>query len=615
MFDIQENLKKLPDRPGVYIHKDSLGEVIYVGKALSLKNRVRQYFQSAKNQEPKVRAMVSNIAEFEYIVTGTEMEALILECNLIKKYKPKYNILLRDDKSYPYIKVTMAEKWPRVLKTRKVINDGSKYFGPYTDVMAVNNIVDFLNGFLQLKGCSQRSFPKGSKPCLNYHINRCKGFCCIDDSNENIEQIKKEYGESVATAIDFLSGRSKKIIDRLTEKMEIASAQLKFEEAGILRDQISSMRALSQKQSIVKTEAGDMDAAIYLSNKEQSHVVIFFVRQGKLMGRESFKMDGATGESGSRTVREFINQYYTASEIIPDEILIEEQIEDKELIEERLSALKGKKVNLQVPKRGHKKALLDLAVRDTAILADTIEEKEKNRNERLRKIESQLRHVFGFPIERIEAYDISNISGVDSVGAMVVFEKGSPVKKDFRKFKIKTVEGADDFASMKEVITRRFKRYLNEDKGFSILPDIIFMDGGKPQITAATQALEGLGMDIPVAGMVKDDKHRTRGILWQGKEYDLKEHSLLFKYVTAIQDKVHEFAIEYHTGIRNRSLEKSILDEIRGVGKTRKENLLRAFGSIENIKKASLEELVSIEGIDRKTAKAVFEFFTGDQST
>lgn len=607
MFDIQENLKKLPDRPGVYMHKDSLGEVIYVGKAVSLKNRVRQYFQSSRNRELKVRSMVKNISEFEYIVTDTEMEALILECNLIKKYKPKYNILLRDDKTYPYIKVTMKEEWPRVLKTRTVKHDGSKYFGPYTDVSAVNNIVDFLNGFLKLKGCSQKQFSTSSRPCLNYHIGRCAGLCSIDKESE--EDIREEYLKSVSVAIDFLSGRSRKIAEQLTQEMRTAAEELRFEDAAYLRNQIHAMEALGEKQSVVKQEAGDIDVVICLKRGDRGHIVLFFVRDGKLVGRESFRLDTVVGINDNEAVREFITQYYYSPERIPGEILIEEHIDDEELIGRRLTDIKQKKVMLQVPKRGHKKALLELAIKDSLVLSKSIDDREASKKERIDSINKQLEEIIGHQINRIEAYDISNINGVDSVGAMVVFENTAAIKNDFRKFKIRTVEGADDFASMQEVIYRRFKRFLDGDKAFSKLPDIIFMDGGKPQITAAEQVLAAMKLDIPVAGMVKDDNHRTRGLIWKEKEYKLSEYPILFKYVTAIQDKVHEFAIDYHTGIRNKSLEKSILDDIKGIGKARKKSLIREFGSIEAIKAASEAELAGIPGMNVKAARAIKEFF------
>ncbi len=607
MFDIKENLKKLPDRPGVYIHKDGLGEVIYVGKAVSLKNRVRQYFQSDKGKDAKVRAMVKNISEFEYIVTDTEMEALILECNLIKKYRPKYNVLLRDDKSYPYIKLTTNEKWPRVIKTRQVKNDGAKYFGPYTDVNAVNSIVDFLNGFLKLKGCSRMKFTEGSRPCLNYHIGKCHGLCSLSEEDE--KSILDEYKKSIDMAVAFLAGRSKELIDILTADMKTAAADFEFEEAAALRDKINALQALGHKQSVVKLEAGDIDVLLSIKSKNQVYVVLFFVRDGKLTGRESFKMQTEFQNEDDAFVEEFINQYYVSEEMIPTEILVKEEINERELIEGRLATIKGKKVSVQVPKRGHKRALLELAIKDSILLASSIEDRELHRQERDRKLKEQLTDILGFEVSRIEAYDISNISGADSVGAMVVFENGVPVKKDFRKFKIRTVEGANDFASMQEVIYRRFKRYMDGDKAFNKLPDVIFMDGGKPQISAAYEVLSAMKINLPVVGMVKDDFHRTRGLIWNGEEYSLQKLPLLFKFVTSIQDRVHDFAIDYHTDIRNKSMEKSILDDIRGIGTVKKSNLIRSFDSVEDIRTASIERLLQVDGITRQNAEEIRRFF------
>ena len=604
MFDIQENLKKLPDKPGVYLHKDKLGQVIYVGKAVSLKNRVRQYFQSSRNMDPKVRAMVSHIEEFEYITTNTEMEALILENNLIKKYMPQYNVLLRDDKTYPYIKVTTNEAYPRIIKTRKIYHDGCKYFGPYTDVTAVNQLIDLLNGIFALKRCSAQKFPGGFKPCLNYHIHQCRGICAGLVPRE-------EYQESIDQVVELLNGKNKKVLDYLNNKMAGEAEAMNYEKAAEYRDYIAAVNAISEKQRVVLLSAGDMDVILGAKGESDAHVILFFVRDGRLSGRESYHLQAMEEDDLKEVVSAFIKQYYSDSAIIPKEILLESEPDDTELMENWLSEIRGSLVKLTVPQKGDKKALLDMAKRDVIEMMKTLDERANNIREKNAAVSSSLeRFIGGTPknLWRIEAYDISNTNGVDSVGAMVVFEGSRPIRKDYRRFKIRTVEGPNDFGSMQEVLYRRFKRGLQGDQSFGKMPDLILMDGGKPQISAAEQVLIALKVDIPVAGMVKDDKHRTRALLYKDQELDLKEDPALFRYVASIQEEVHRFAIDYHRGLRKKSLQKSALDTIDGIGEKRRNALLTHFGSIDRIRGATLDELCQAPGITKPAAEKVLEW-------
>ena len=615
MFDIQENLKKLPDKPGVYLHKDKLGQVIYVGKAVSLKNRVRQYFQSSRNMDPKVRAMVSHIEEFEYITTNTEMEALILENNLIKKYMPQYNVLLRDDKTYPYIKITTNEAYPRIMKTRKIYHDGCKYFGPYTDATAVNQLIDLLNSIFALKRCSAQKFPSGFKPCLNYHISQCKGICTGLIS-------KEQYMESIDQIIELLNGKNKKVLDYLNQKMTEEAEVMNFEKAAEYRDYIAAVNAITEKQRVVLLTAGDMDVILGAKGETDAHVILFFVRQGKLSGRESYHLQAMEEDNLSEVVSAFIKQYYSESTMIPKEVLVESQLADTELIEDWLTELRGSMVKIIVPQKGDKKALLDMAKRDVIEMMKTLDERANNIREKNAAINSALesfitdlqtsKHESKTDNQRkgwrVEAYDISNTNGVDSVGAMVVFEGSSPIRKDYRRFKIRTVEGPNDFGSMQEVLYRRFKRGLQGDQSFAKMPELILMDGGKPQVSAAEQVLKAMKVDIPVAGMVKDDKHRTRGLLYREKELDLKIEPILYRYVASIQEEVHRFAIDYHNGLRKKSMQKSALDTIEGIGEKRRNALLLHFGSIDRIKEATLEELCQAPGITRLAAEKVIEW-------
>jgi len=608
MFDIQEELKKLPDSPGVYIHKDEFGQVIYVGKAISLKKRVRQYFQSPKNQTPKTRELVKHIAEFEYINAGSEMEALVLECNLIKKYQPKYNILLRDDKTYPYIKITLGEDFPRVLKCRSAANDKSKYFGPFASDWATNEIIELLNDVCSLKRCNAQVFTKDFKPCLNYHIHKCMGVCTGEVS-------KEKYQESIDLALNFLQGKDKALEKKISEDMLKASDEMRFEDAAKYRNYLSAIETIKEKQRVVLSNPENLDVITLVRGLSGTHALVFAVREGKLSGRESFFL-GNTEEAKDELLSEFIKQYYYGNPLIPSEIIVSERPVEAELLSEWLSKQKGHKSELTCPQRGEKKALLDVVNKDAFMMLADIDSRTQRQIEKQDAVRNSLIDVFGpvlgAKIHRIESYDISNINGMDSVAGMVVFVDGKPMKKDYRRFKIRTVEGADDTASMTEVLFRRFSRAKEGDPGFSTLPDILFMDGGLGQVHAAENVLKALGFDIPVAGMVKDDKHRTRALLWQDIETTLRGKTALFSYCGAIQEEVHRFAIDYHHNMRGKALTKSVLDEIPGIGEKRKAALFEKFGSVENIKNASKYELAAVDGLNLKVAEEIEKFFKKD---
>ena len=633
MFDIQENLKNLPDCPGVYMHKDRLGNIIYVGKAVSLRNRVRQYFQSKKNMAPKVRSMVEQITEFEYITTGSEMEALILECNLIKKHRPKYNILLRDDKTYPYIKIT-NEKYPRVIKTRVVKKDGGKYFGPYSDAGAVNRIVDLLNSSFALKRCSAVAFPPGFKPCLNFHIKQCRGICTGNVS-------EKSYGEAVEGAREFLNGKNKKIIARLRGLMEEASERMEYEDAAAYRDYIEAAETLSETQRVVIQHGKDIDIVIPARGMEETHIVLFFVREGKLVGRESHEMRASFDEDGGELISAFINQYYSDMPNIPKEILLTRMPEDKELLERYLSELAGHGVSLVKPQKGEKKALVDMAQKDVVEMVKTIDEQAANARERKRTLGSEIFDIlkemgsvsgkYDGREFRAESYDISNTNGVDTVGAMVVFKGLKPDRSGYRKFRVRTVSGQDDYASMKEVLSRRFARVFRGDPAFEELPDIIFMDGGKGHVSAALEVIDETGFDIPVVGMVKDDRHRTRALVYrkgaavresgaeseseeQYAEIPLRGKPMLFRYIGRMQEEVHRFAIEYHRSLRSRKATRSVLDDIRGIGAVRRNALLEHFKSVEGVREATREELAELPEMNAGAAEAVWRYFHSEDS-
>ena len=615
MFDIKENLKKLPDSPGVYMHKDRLGQVIYVGKAISLRNRVRQYFQSSANQNPKVRAMVSHIAEFEYIVCRTEMEALILECNLIKKYAPKYNVLLRDDKTYPYIKVTLQEEYPRILKTRLLKKDGSRYFGPYSDAGAVNLIIELLNKVFVLKRCSAASFPDDYRPCLNYHIKECRGICTGQVSPQ-------EYRTYVNKALDFLGGKQKPLVDYLEERMQEAAERLDYEEAAVYRDYIASAKALGETQRVTMIGGHDMDMILPAGKGENTVMVLFTGRGGKLSGRETFAMRAEGEDDYDSLVSQFIKQYYSRWAVVPGEIIVAQPLKESELLEQFLEAQGGRKVKITVPQKGDKRALLELARRDVVELSKTIELKVSSASEKEKALTEALSEILKrfYPQDaersrknsyRVESYDISNTNGVDTVGAMVVFSNLKPVKKDYRRFKIRTVEGQDDYGSLSEMLERRFRRALEGDRSFADMPDLILMDGGQGQVTAAEKVLEKLGLRIPVLGMAKDDSHRTRALVnGRGDELLLRDNPLMFKYCGTIQEEVHRFAIDYHRNLHNRNSIGSVLDNIEGIGPAKRNALLSSFASVEDIKKADVETLMKVKGITEKNARAIKEYFS-----
>ncbi len=613
MFDIKENLKKLPDSPGVYIHKDRLGEVIYVGKAVSLRNRVRQYFQSQKNMDSKVSAMVSHIAEFEYITTATEMEALILECNLIKRYSPKYNILLRDDKTYPYIKITMKEDYPRILKTRRVENDGARYFGPYSDAGAVNRIVDLMGEIYRLKKCSAQRFPKGFRPCLNYHIEQCRGICTGYVS-------KDEYRETVNKVAEFLGGSTKPLVNEMKAKLEAAAEQLDFETAAKYRDNIMALEAINEKQRVVLRSDKDMDIILTLKGREDSFIVVFYVRDGKLSGRENFEMHTEGEESSGEMISSFIKQYYGELTSGPKEILTEEALSDANILSDYLSQLWGRKTSVFMPLKGEKKAILDLARKDVVEMAKTIDDRAEARAEREDSLKKQIDAVYsclknGPHGYRVEAYDISDINGVDSVGAMVVFDGSRRLKKDYRRFKVKTVEGPDDYGSMQEVLYRRFKRAQADDAAFNTYPDMLFIDGGKGHVAAANKVLRAMQIDIPAFGMAKDDSHRTKELVYEKdgefSTIQIKDSPLLFKYIGNIQEEVHRFAIDYHRTLRTKNMLTSVIDEIEGIGPVKRNSLLAYFGSVDRIKAAAAEELVKVDGITEKNAQNILKYFRG----
>ena len=610
MFDIEEQLKNLPDSPGVYLHKDAFGQIIYVGKAISLKNRVRQYFHSPKNQQAKVRKMVEQIAEFEYITTGTEMEALILECNLIKQHMPKYNVLLRDDKTYPFIKVTLGEEYPRILKTRKITNDGSKYFGPYSDAGAVNQIVDLLNTAYGLKRCSATTFSSGFKPCLHYHINQCPGVC-LDLADP------REYRKSIVKVMDFLQGKDKDLMNMLTQKMQAASERLDFETAAALRDSIEAAKAVTEKQRVVLSHKDDLDIILIHHGTTGVHAVLFTVREGKLSGRESFYLGEVQLSDQAEIAGEFIKQYYYANVYIPKEILVEKKMKDAELLSQWLTDQRGSKVVLSSPSRGEKRSLLALVKQDAEGMVKTLDERAQRRSEKQSAITKAFSEILGAEqakkLRRIEAYDISNINGVDSVGAMVVFIDGYPYKKGYRRFKIHTIEGANDVGSLQEVLFRRFRKAKDAVPGFEELPDLVLMDGGKNQVHAAKSVLSALGIKLSVAGMVKDERHRTSILFYEEGEMNLKEHPELFAFIGTVQEEVHRFAIDYHRKLRGKKLSRSILDGIEGIGEKRKLSLLSHFGSVDAIKAASVEDIAAAPSLNRMVAEKVHRYFADQQ--
>lgn len=600
MFDIQEQLKKLPGEPGVYLMKDENDKIIYVGKAISLKNRVRQYFQSSKNHSSKVKSMVKNIKSFEYIITDSELEALILECNLIKKYRPKYNVLLRDDKTYPYIKVTVNEDYPRVLKVRRVLKDKAKYFGPYTNVEAVNDTLDVIRNIYPIRTCNidiDRAIKNKMRPCLNYHIKRCIGPCTGHVS-------KVEYNKMIEEILLFLSGKEEKLIEILKEKMNKCSMEFNFEEAAIYRDKILNLQEMMQKQKIdVSTDNVNQDIIAMAYNDEEACVQSFFIRHGKVVGREHFILEGTKDSSKEAILSSFVKQFYMKAEYIPKEIIIESEIEDQVVLEEWLSNIKGQKVFIRIPQKGDKKSLIAMVKKNAMEYLEKFSSLNKRKYEKSEGALIELAEVIGLgeAPRRIESYDISNIQGVDSIGAMVVFTNGLKDKKEYRRYKIKTVEGPNDYDSMAEILERRLQK--------GDFPDLILLDGGKGQVSAVQKVFDKYNIDIPLWGMYKDDRHRTKGLICATKEIELDRTSNLYRFVASIQEEVHNYAISYHRSLRNKSLTKSTLDDIPGVGEKRKKALLSHFKNIEEIKNASIEELSEIDGLNKRVAQNIYDYF------
>ncbi len=624
--DFSDDLSKLPDKPGVYIMQDEKNEVIYVGKAVSLKNRVRQYFRASHNEGIRKDRLVQNIDHFDYIVTDSELEALVLECNLIKEHRPKYNTLLRDDKTYPFIKVTLGEKYPRILFTREVKNDKSKYFGPFTSAYAVKDAITFLRKIYKIRTCNSL---KVDRPCLDYHINQCFGVCQSDEFHD-------EYMENVNKVLEFLKGNHKKTLDMLVDKMEKASAELDFEKAAEYRDLLDSVRAVVERQKITSSENEDADVISMYTEENDTVIYIMFIRGGKLLGRDNFFFSEENVDSSESLIYTFIKQFYDGALTVPREIYVDREIDNQILLEEYLDDINNRedtmdisagdvanassrntaKVHIITPKIGKKKHLVDMATSNAKMTLQNNREKMKREIGRTIGALKEISTLLDIPdIDRMEAYDISNISGYLSVGSMVVFERGKPKKNDYRKFRIKTIDGPNDYGSMKEVLTRRFKRAIDEKEegnsteGFGKLPDVIMMDGGLGQVNIACEVLSELGLDIPVAGMVKDDHHNTRGLIYNGEEIEIDRTSEGFKLITRLQDEAHRFAISYHKNLRGKNMVHSVLDDIKGVGPARRKALVKHFADINEIKNASLEELEAVDGLDKRSAKSVFDFF------
>ena len=598
IFNIEEQLKKLPSKPGVYLMHDDKDAIIYVGKAISLKNRVRQYFQSSRNKGVKIEQMVTHIARFEYIITDSELEALVLECNLIKEHRPKYNTMLMDDKTYPFIKVTVQEDFPRVLFARQMYKDKAKYYGPYTSAGAVKDTIDLIHKLYGIRTCNKQ-LPKmqgKERPCLNYHIHQCPAPCQGYIS-------KEEYAKSVKKVLTFLNGDYAPILKELEEKMLAASEAMEFEKAIEYRELLNSVTKIAQKQKITSSDMEDKDVIAMSVDQHDAVVQVFFIRDGRLIGRDHFCLRIANGDSRPDVLSAFIKQFYAGTPYIPREIMLQYEIEDAALIEEWLSGRKGQKVHIQVPKKGQKEKLVELAKKNADMVLT--QDRERIRREEGRTIGAmkEIASLLNLPkLERVEAYDISNISGFQTVGSMVVFEKGRPKRSDYRKFRIRGVQGADDYASMEEVLTRRLSHYEN-------YPDLIMMDGGRGQVNIALKVMQQLNIEVPVCGMVKDDKHRTRGIYFHNIELPIDRDSEGFRLVTRIQDEAHRFAIEYHRSLRSKEQVHSVLDDIPGIGPARRKALMKSFQTLEDIKSATEEELAEVEGMNSRSARQVFEFF------
>ena len=611
MFDIQEELKKLPGRPGVYIMHDENDRIIYVGKAISLKNRVRQYFQTSRNRGVKIEQMVTHIRRFEYIVTDSELEALVLECNLIKEHHPKYNTMLMDDKTYPFIKVTTGEAFPRVVLSRKMQKDKARYFGPYTSSQAVRDTIDLIHKLYHLRSCS-RSLPRDigkERPCLNYHIKQCDAPCQGYISQE-------EYGKSVNEVLKFLNGNYDAVLKDLEEKMNAASEALEFERAIEYRELLSSVKKVAQKQKITDSSGEDRDVLAVASHEGDAVVQVFFIRGGRLIGRDHFYLRITDGESPSEILNSFIMQYYAGTPFIPGELMLQAEVEDREVLEEWLASKRGQKVTIRVPKKGTKEKLVELAQENARLVLFRDRERIKREEGRTIGAVKEVAALLGLnEIVRMEAYDISNTNGFESVGSMVVYERGRPKRNDYRKFRIKGIRGADDYGSMREVLTRRFTHGLKEREEseglgkFTVFPDLIMMDGGKGQVNVALEVLDSLHLDIPVCGMVKDDHHRTRGLYYNNVEIPIDRSSEAFRLITRIQDEAHRFAIEYHRQLRGKGQVHSILDDIEGIGPARRKALMRTYSGLDEIREASVEELAKIPSMNEKAAEAVYKFF------
>ena len=621
MFQIEEELKKLPGKPGVYIMHDAKDAIIYVGKAISLKNRVRQYFQSSRDKTAKIKQMVSKIARFEYIVTDSELEALVLECNLIKEHRPRYNTMLKDDKTYPYIKVTASEEYPRILFSRQMKKDKNKYFGPFTSAGAVKDTIELIRKIYRIRACSLK-LPQDmgkDRPCLYYHIHQCDAPC-----QGYISQA--DYQESVKQAVGFLNGQYEPVMKYLEEKMRTASETMEFEKAIEYRDLLDSVKKVAQKQKITSQSMEDRDIIAMAKDERDAVVQVFFVRDGKLIGREHFHMNLTGSESKAEILNSFVKQFYAGTPFVPHEIWVQEELEDAEVIASFLTARRGQKVRFVVPKIGEKERLVELAEKNAKMVLS--QDKEKIKREELRTIGAmnQIGSWIGLSgIKRVEAYDISNISGFESVGSMIVYENGRPKRNDYRKFRIRTVQGPNDYASMREVLLRRFSHGLEETKkleaeggdlamgSFTRFPDLLMMDGGRGQVNIALEVLRELQLEIPVCGMVKDDNHRTRGLYYQNVEIPIDRHSEGFQLITRIQDEAHRFAIEYHRSLRGKEQVRSVLDDIKGIGPARRKSLMRTFKTIEAVREASVEELEAAPQMNRAAAEAVYIFFRDDK--
>ena len=615
MFDIESELKKLPSKPGVYIMK-AKDEIIYVGKAVSLKNRVRSYFRESAQNDPKVFGIVKNITEFEYIVTDNEMEALILECNLIKEHRPRFNTLLKNSKEYPYIKVTTQEMYPKIFMVHQHVRDKNKYFGPYTNVKFVHQTISLIHDIWKFRTCHKK-FPRDfnkDRTCLNAHIDKCIAPCEGNVSHD-------EYMEMMNQAIDLLNGKHDKIIKNLENEMLEYAENLEFEKAGDLRDKITAVKSLSERQKVVSENPDDHDIIAFAKAHDEALFQVFFVRGGKMIGREQFLITNVENDTRPDVMLSFIKQFYNENSYLPKELIIEEEIEDKELISKWLSEMKESTVTITTPQKGTKSKLIDMAHKNAILSLEQFGEKFKLEHKKTVGALKELQKTLNISteIKRIEAYDISNTYGVNSVGSMIVYENGKPKRNDYRKFKIKGIVGADDYGSMKEVLTRRFLRYKTEQEDilqgkeikekFSSLPDILFIDGGKGHVNAVLDALDELDVDIYVCGMVKDDRHRTRGLIFNGEEIIFARNSEAFKLVTRIQDEVHRFAVEYHRKLQEKILISSALDNIPQIGEKRKRELLKHFGSVENIRKASLEEISEVTSMDKKASLSLYNHF------